>query len=332
MGALLTSLAEAFDMDHDVAGRTLGERIEARLRRLQRRSTPNWGSSGDPAEVAREESRYLRFLYHPHLFPGMEPELRLAHELQFDLLPRALPDGFPLMVSAVLESYCHLSGDLLGWRRTASGDGQLWVVDVSGHGVRSGLASAVIKILLDEAPRQLGPAKLLSWLDRAFRACRNPGDRHSLYATGIVLEVDASGAGSYASAGHQPALARSADGTVSALPSTGPPLALLPDVTFSQEAVRLAPQDALLLYTDGVVETESVDGEPFGNERLEVLLRDQGRRLTELTRAVHRAVVEHNEDRQLDDDLTFVAVRPSAGPQRDARAGTPGPTLQNPGA
>ena len=310
---LLASLAEAFDLDHDVGGRALGERIEERLRRLQGRSTPTWGASGNPTEVASEESRYLRFLYHPHLFPGMEPELRLAHELQFDLLPRELPDGYPLMVSAVLESYCHLSGDLLGWRRSASGNGLLWVVDVSGHGVRSGLASAVIKILLDQAPEGLGPAQLLGWLDRSFRASRNPADGRSLYATGIVLEVDSTGAGRYASAGHQPALLRTEDGTVSTLPSTGPPLALLPDLPLTEEAVRLAPGAALLLYTDGVVEAENAGGELFGGERLQLLLRHEGRRLTALTRAVHRAVVEHNEGRQLDDDLAFVAVRRFTG-------------------
>lgn len=309
VGALLDSLASAFDLHYDAGGRRLGQRIEERLRRLRERERPSWGTSGDPTEVASEDSRFLRFLYHPHLFPGMEPKLRLAHELQFDLLPTRLPAGFPLAVSAVLESYCHLSGDLLGWRAGPSGSGLLWVIDVSGHGVRSGLASAVIKILLDQAPPDLSPGALLGWLHRSFRSSRNPDDGRPLYATGVFLEVDAAGQGRFASAGHHPALLRSAAGDIRELASTAPPLALLGDVDFREVPVSLAPEDVLLLYTDGVVEAESPDGEPFGTERLRALLRESDSGLRDLTRTIHRAVSEHNRERSLDDDLTVLAVR-----------------------
>ena len=81
----------------------------------------------------------LDFYYRPHLFPEMDPALRLGHRLQFDLLPRHLPEGSPLRIAAVLESYCHLSGDLLGWRLEED-ELFLWIADVSGHGVRAGLA------------------------------------------------------------------------------------------------------------------------------------------------------------------------------------------------
>lgn len=318
VGALLERLGSAFDLDHDAGGRALGDRIEERLRRIREREargeTPTWGTVGDPTEVSSEESRGLRFLYHPHLFPGMEPKLRLAHELQFDLLPTRLPAGFPLSVSAVLESYCHLSGDLLGWRTTPRGSGLLWVVDVSGHGVRSGLASAVIKILLDQAPAELGPADLLGWLDRAFRASRRSDDPRPLYATGIFLEVDGAGTGRVASAGHHPALLRREEGEILELESTAPPLALLEEARFREAAVSLYPDDVLLLYTDGVVDAQGRNGEAFGGDRLAGFLRGARSGLTDLTSTIHRAVSEHTRDRGLDDDLTFLAAGRSAGP------------------
>lgn len=314
IASLMDELACSFRLDHTVAGRTLGSRVEERLVALGRRGKPRWGEAGAPEEVASEESDFLRFLYHPHLFPGMEPRLRLAHELQFDLLPTRLPEGFPLAVSAVLESYCHLSGDLLGWRSDRKGRGMLWILDVSGHGVRSGLASAVLKILLDHAPSEVGPAQMALWLHEAFRACRNPNEGLALYSTGIFLEVQPSGEARYASAGHQPGLLRHPGGRLETLDATGPPMALLDSLEIDELPLELDPRQVLVLYTDGLVETESSTGEQFAASRLEHIVRGEHAGLQALTQKLHRAVLAHNGKRQLDDDLTVLAVRTLASP------------------
>ena len=45
------------------------------------------------------------------------------------------------------------------------------------------------------------------------------------------------------------------------------------DASFIEEETRLAPGDALVFYTDGVLEARSPDGAFFGEERLLNLLR-----------------------------------------------------------
>lgn len=57
-------------------------------------------TEGSLTQVARKTSRALDFYYRPHLFPDMDPALRLGHRLQFDLLPRRLPEGSPLRIAA----------------------------------------------------------------------------------------------------------------------------------------------------------------------------------------------------------------------------------------
>ena len=48
---------------------------------------------------------------------------------------------------------------------------------------------------------------------------------------------------------------------------------IINDWKFEMRDVRLLPGDALVLYTDGVTEAASDDGEEFGEERLVHLLR-----------------------------------------------------------
>jgi serine phosphatase RsbU (regulator of sigma subunit) len=78
-------------------------------------------------------------------------------------------------------------------------------------------------------------------------------------------------------------------------------------------------EDALFLFTDGLVESEDEGGEPFGMARLEALLKVQrGRELGALLAQVDAAVREHRGPAEPADDATMVALRFSG----DARAGS----------
>jgi sigma-B regulation protein RsbU (phosphoserine phosphatase) len=54
---------------------------------------------------------------------------------------------------------------------------------------------------------------------------------------------------------------------------SGRVLGVFPDAELQDTPLRLMPDEALVLYTDGVTEARSPDGEFFGEERLRALLR-----------------------------------------------------------
>ncbi len=134
---------------------------------------------------------------------------------------------------------------------------ELAVIDVSGKGEEAGtralLLSGAFGGLLGALPadRFLPAAN-----DYLLRQDWSEG-----FATAIHLSLDLDdGSFEIRSAGHPPAaLRQSGTGRWSVLPSEGPILGLMEDAVFRVAAGRLVHHDALLLYTDGMVEEPRLD-------------------------------------------------------------------------
>jgi serine phosphatase RsbU (regulator of sigma subunit) len=73
--------------------------------------------------------------------------------------------------------------------------------------------------------------------------------------------------------GHPPPFLLRTDGSIYRVGEPGRAIGVFNDVNLTEQEVSLAPGDALILYTDGVVEARSPDGLFFGEERLMALLR-----------------------------------------------------------
>jgi hypothetical protein len=134
---------------------------------------------------------------------------------------------------------------------------QVAVVDVSGKGVQAGtrslLLSGAFSGLLGALPAD---GFLLAANDYLLAQDWSEG-----FATAVHLTLDlVTGDFEIRSAGHPPAVQLNAGSGRWAIHETeGPILGLLPDAVFEPVRGRLAPGDALMLYTDGLVETPSRD-------------------------------------------------------------------------
>ncbi len=313
MQRLLNEFAVTFDLDYRIRGQRLGDLVARAIDELEVRQLPDWGSPGPADRYESESGRSFDFYYSPHLFPEMDLRLRLAHKLQFYMLPREVPNGAPVSIAAVLESYCHLSGDLFGWEMLADGRFLIWIFDLAGHGVRAGIASAVLKVLIDNLRQRGQVGSLAMELNDTFvGSLREDGD--NLFATGFFMALSPDGSACYTSAGHPPVLLRRGDGRIEALSSSGLPVGMFPDRRYAATETRLDPDDTVLLYTDGVVETENDKGELFGLDRLREHLREDFETPRELTDSLYRTIAEHQDMARLNDDVTFVAAR--MGPVR----------------
>src|SRR5207244_6091813 len=127
----------------------------------------------------------------------------------------------------------------------------------------------------------------------------------------------------YASAGHMPGYILSPSGEVkSILPSTGMPLAVLPDGDFPAVAVpALEAGELLLLLTDGMVEAHGPDDKLFGTDRLlDVVRAHQDRTARTIVRTLYGAVRSYLRAPTQLDDMTvprFKAALPPEPPTPD---------------
>ncbi len=131
------------------------------------------------------------------------------------------------------------------------------VVDVSGKGEQAGTRALMLSGAFGGLLSALGPGKFLGAANHYLLRQQWPEG----FATAVHLSLDLrSGEYEVRTAGHPPALhLHAADGTWDVLESSGPILGVVPHAGYVPAYGRLEPDDALLLYTDGLVEVAGRD-------------------------------------------------------------------------
>ena len=109
------------------------------------------------------------------------------------------------------------------------------------------------------------------------RFCSEESDITS-YFTLIYGVIDPeTGEGWLCQAGHPTPVIVNADSAVTSVGDGGPPVGLIPDLSWEDVAFTLHPGDRLCLFSDGITECENVSSEQFGTQRLERWLHEHGR-------------------------------------------------------
>jgi sigma-B regulation protein RsbU (phosphoserine phosphatase) len=87
------------------------------------------------------------------------------------------------------------------------------------------------------------------------------------------------------------------------------PVGMLEEATAQKVEAQLAPGDKLVLYSDGLTETENSDGVFFDSERLRVFLRDHARQgAAELHASLLAALDLFGEGGVVRDDVTLLVL------------------------
>ena len=95
------------------------------------------------------------------------------------------------------------------------------------------------------------------------------------------------------------------------------PLAIESDTRYGQFAIPMTTGDQLFVYTDGIIDAPSPEGESFGLARLKkVLDANIKASLTQLKSAVLRELHQHTKKELTHDDITMIAME--IGPKANA--------------
>ncbi|HLJ18183.1 MAG TPA: SpoIIE family protein phosphatase [Bryobacteraceae bacterium] len=236
----------------------------------------------------------------------IEEELNVARCIQKDLLPRELPATGWLRVTGSSIPSQQVGGDYFDVRQIGDSGWAAVVADVSGKGVSSALLAALLQgafLLASDGPLDI--ADMMQRINR-FLNERTQGEK---YATFFYCNIDRSGLMSWANAGHCAPFLVHNDGRVKALHTTGLPLGMLEGVTYQVEQTLLEPGDKLVLYSDGLTESENAENVFFDTQRLRDLLRAHA---SEGSAGIHTAILaaveEFTDGGLISDDITAVVI------------------------
>ena len=251
-------------------------------------------------------------------------DLTLARNIQRSSLPSVFPPyprDLTIDLFADMAPARDVGGDFYDFFYTGPGRLAALVADVSGKGVPAAMFMMRAKSILRELA--LSMSDLGEIVARANERLCEGNDADMFVTCWIGILNEGTGELRYVNAGHNPPYVRRADGTLEALRKvSGLFLGGMEGVRYRTFTARLAPDDLLLLYTDGVTEANNVLGEFFGESRLEETLA--GRRglglarfmpgkaqlmsPTELCRRVRGAVDAFAGKAAQYDDITLLAL------------------------
>ena len=133
-------------------------------------------------------------------------------------------------------------------------------------------------------------------------------EQPEVFVTGIFLTLDVdTGRVVLTNAGHCPPLVRRADGRVERIDAGhSTAIGFFRDTFFGEAELTLNRGDALMLYTDGIIEAASGTGDQFGGQRLAQSLADAGAERQAIAQQVLADVQEHTATSPPGDDVTLI--------------------------
>jgi len=261
-------------------------------------------SIGSSAAAAIENAR----LYAVAIEKGrMERELQVARELQESLLPLTTPTVTGWDFAAHWTPAREVSGDFYDFLVKGDKLGVL-IADVSDKGMAAALFMALSRsILRATLSADFTPAEAISRANKLITA----DSRGGMFVTLFYGEIDlASGELIYVNAGHNPPLLHRAGAQECIqLSRTGMLVGAIEEAEYQQQTIVVGSGDALLLYTDGLVESESREGAAFGEERMrKALLEHTNLPAAESLAKMLKAVNDFTGATAPFDDITAIAI------------------------
>lgn len=233
----------------------------------------------------------------------------VARTLQRSLLPPSNPSIPGLEVAAryhPVDDGNKVGGDFYDLFPLGRESWGVVMGDVSGKGVAAASLTALSRYTVRAAALHLDdPSAVLSTLNRAIL----DADFEERFCTIVYLTVeerDGTVCLRLCRGGHPPPLLVAADGSIRPVGEDGTAIGLLPEPDLTDTDIQLGPGDALVLYTDGVLEARSADG-VWGEDLLEsVLAETAGQGATALADAVASAVLAFSDGAPRDDVAILV--------------------------
>ncbi len=244
----------------------------------------------------------------------LQAEMEEAAKIQQNLIPDALPEISGYEATGLYFPRGGVGGDYYDCLPDTDGTWGLAIADVSGKGMQAALLMATLRAgLHSEVTRKADLPSMAEALNSLLYASSTDGKFATFFYAQLHPEKDQI---TSVNAGHNYPLVIRSEGGCDELEKGGVMLGMFPnDVLaqiseYEQETTQLGSGDVVLFYTDGVTETVNLDGELYGEERLEeVATRVKRENVNQICQAIYDDVIAFQGEAQQFDDLTMMVLK-----------------------
>jgi sigma-B regulation protein RsbU (phosphoserine phosphatase) len=237
--------------------------------------------------------------------------MELAAALQSGLMADAPPVAAGVEVVGRFRPAAEVGGDFYHHRLRPDGQLTFSVGDVSGKGLSAALIMGMSRNVLRGTSQLLAqPREVVEQVNASLYDDLN---RVHTFVTAFVGYYDpAQQVVRFANAGHSPVVYCPAGGAPRMLPATSLPLGVFEDSSATDDCVRLAAGDVLVVGTDGFSEATNPTGATFGYERLMALVQQLSSLPTNsIVDGIFSAITHFGGGTPQDDDQTLLVVKGS---------------------
>jgi phosphoserine phosphatase RsbU/P len=241
----------------------------------------------------------------------LERELNLAREIQQRFQPTAPPHVPGFELQGISFPCYEIGGDYYDFIQREDGRLIIALGDVSGKGTSAALMMSSLHAAIHaQVSANNTLADMISAVNRYLAETIPPNRFITLFCGELDPET---GTLAFINAGHNPPLIIHAAGTMEQLGASGVPLGIMPAAAYREGRAQLQYSDALVIYSDGVTETQNQAGEEFGPLRLyEVVARNLDATASGIRDKIEAALTKFAQGTASVDDITLVIVKRQA--------------------
>ncbi|MBI5754819.1 PP2C family protein-serine/threonine phosphatase [Candidatus Peregrinibacteria bacterium] len=242
----------------------------------------------------------------------MSAELDIASKIQKDILPKEAPAIFGLTVLAKTRSAAEIGGDSFDF---INGEQNTFIYlgDVTGHGVPSGLVMMMVDTLIHTFADIHDKADhILIDTNKYLK----PRLSNTMFMTMVMFRWNHMARKMYvAGAGHENILVyRQAEHACRVERTGGIALGMVPDISkiAVEREISFEADDLLVIYSDGITEAKNISGEMFGLERLRAIVESCGEDGLSLTQSFQRlsdAFAHFTNKHVQEDDMSIIFMK-----------------------
>jgi sigma-B regulation protein RsbU (phosphoserine phosphatase) len=247
----------------------------------------------------------------------MKRDLEIAREIQRWLVPEKPPEIPGLDIAFVSRPQNTVAGDyydILPIGDPAARRVLIAMADVAGKSLPAALLMATFQASLHTLTGSCDSIlPLVTGVNRYACKHSHGGQR---FTTAFLAILDMrTGAMAYTNAGHNAPMLRRASGSIERLEIGGVPLGILPEAPYDCGSTTVAPGDALIVFTDGVVEANNDREEEFDEARLVAVVQRCGAlRAQDFIQTLNFELDRFVGQARQHDDITCLAVRREIAP------------------